>query len=242
MIGAGTREDDEPVVSSRLMRRVFIGFSILAALSVAISVAGRMFGASIAMAGFTDDTSLREVVIGNNVLTATANTIRFERARRDGVAPRLDLYLRWPQLDGFSLDSRDDFNGKDGRRTIVFLGFEERHMSRDMSGRFAPIYSGLIRQPGRSGPAGVVFYDFKETSGYLNERLAVAQRPGFDPFVARCLEEKAAAESTAPCERDVHLGDNLTLTYRFPAELLGDWQTLDSAITRHAAAMLRSGS
>ena len=47
--------------------------------------------------------------------------------------------------------------------------------------------------------------------------LAVAERPGEDPFVARCLTGASAAESLAPCERDIQLGDDLSLTYRFPA-------------------------
>ena len=98
------------------MWRVFYVFAVLALLSVAISVGGNWFGHSIAMAGHTDDTTVHEIVIGNNVIAAPANTIRFERARRDGVADRLDLYLRWPDMDGYSEAARDDFNHARWRR------------------------------------------------------------------------------------------------------------------------------
>ena len=111
-------------------------------------------GHAIAMGGYTDDGTLREVVIGNNVITIPANAIRFDRARHDGVASRLDLYLRYPALDGYSEAARSDFNGQGAARNIIFLSFEEQMMSRDMSGRFAPIYSSLIEQPGLSGPDG----------------------------------------------------------------------------------------
>jgi hypothetical protein len=114
-------------------------------------------------------------------------------------------------------------------------------MSRDMSGRFAPIYSSMIVKPGISAPGGVMLYAFNGKSGYLNEVLAVAAGPNGGAFVARCLVGESAAESLAPCERDIHLGNDLSLSYRFPRELLGGWQTLDAAIRAKAESMLRTG-
>ncbi|TIW33090.1 MAG: hypothetical protein E5V62_22220 [Mesorhizobium sp.] len=229
------------VVDSTLMKRVFYTFAALALLSVAISLGGKWLGRSIAMAGYTDDTTVHEVVIGNNVIAVPANFIRFEQARRDGIASRLDLYMRYPELDGYSTAARDDFNHKGERKNIVFLSFEQQMMSRDMSGRLAPIYSALIVQPGTSGPGGTTLYGFTEKSGYLNEVLAVAARPGKDPFVARCLSGPSAEESLAPCERDIHVGDGLSLTYRFPREFLGNWQALDAAIAAKATHILKTG-
>ncbi len=81
------------VVDSRLMKRVFYAFAALALLSVAISLGGKWFGRSIAMAGYTDDTTLRHVVIGNTLIDVPANFIRFDQARRDGIASRLDLAI-----------------------------------------------------------------------------------------------------------------------------------------------------
>ncbi|PTE12083.1 hypothetical protein [Mesorhizobium helmanticense] len=228
-------------VDSTLMKRVFYAFATLALLSVAISLGGKWFGRSIAMAGYTDDTTIHKIVIGNNVIAVPANFIRFDQARRDGIASRLDLYLRYPEMDGYSTVARDDFNHIGPRGNIVFLSFEQQMMSRDMSGRFAPIYSALIAQPGTPGPGGTTLYGFTEKSGYLNEVLAVAGRPGKDPFVARCLSGPSAAESLAPCERDIQVGDNLSLSYRFPREFLGDWQALDAAIAAEAARILKTG-
>ena len=229
------------VVDSVLMKRVFYAFAALALLSLAISLGGKWFGRSIAMAGYTDDTTIHRVVIGNNVIAVPANAIRFLQARRDGLASRLDLYLRYPQMDGYSQAARDDFNHTGTAKNIIFLSFEPQMMSRDMSGRFAPIYSALIDQPGAPGPGGTMIYGFSEKSGYLNEVLAVAGRPGKDPFVARCLSGPSAEESLAPCERDIQVGDNLSLTYRFPKEFLGDWQALDAAIAAWTARILKTG-
>lgn len=229
-------------IDSSFMMKVFYVFAALALLSLAISVGGKWFGRSIALAGHTDDTTLHEIVIGNNVISAPANMIRFDRQRRNGVAGRLDLYMRWPGLDGYSDAARDDFNHAGGARRVVFLSFEERAMSRDMSGRLESIYASMLVRPGTAGPDGTTLYAFDEKSGYLNEVLAVGPREGDETFVARCLLGESAGESLAPCQRDIHVGDNLSLSYRFPREFLGDWAKLDAAIRERAASMLRTGN
>lgn len=221
------------------LKRALLALGALALISLAISIGGKQLGRMIALAGHTEDATLREIVIGDDIILASANTIRFSEQRHDGVAGRVDIYLRWPQLDGYSAEARDDFNhvGKGGR--IVFLSFERRAMSRDMSGRLEPIYAPLLVRPGRAGPAGITIHDFDPASGYLDETLAVApRRDGTAPFVARCLTEESSAQSLAPCERDIQVGAALSLTYRFPRELLADWEKLDASIRARAEAML----
>jgi hypothetical protein len=235
-----TAEETElNVVNSSFMLKVFYVFAALALLSAGVSLAGKWLGASIAMAGHTDDVSPREVVIGNNVIAAPANAIRFERQRNNGVAARLDLYFRYPQMDGYSHAASADFNNAGSEKNIIFVSFEPRMMSRDMSGRFEPIYRSLIVEPGASGPAGLDVYQFSEKSGYLNEVLVVGGRGDDNPYVARCLTGASAEESLAPCERDIQLGDELSLSYRFPKEFLADWQRLDAAVLGKARQMLK---
>ena len=113
-------------------------------------------------------------------------------------------------------------------------------MSRDMSGRFEPIYSTIIAKPGVPGPAGVVIYEFAKQSGYDDETLVVGERPGKEPFVARCLRGAGAADSLAPCQRDVAFGDGLSLSYRFPEELLPQWREMDAALLARMSSMLRT--
>ena len=225
---------------SRLMWRVFYAFALTAVLSVVISVGGKWLGRSIALAGHTEDTTPRSIVIGDNLISVPANAIRFERDRHDGMAERLDLYLHWPDMRGYSAELRNDFNNIGGARSIIFLSIEQQMMSRDMSGRFEPIYRQLIAPGGSAGPAGLVYYGFTGKSGYMNEVLAVAERAGGRPFVARCLVGAQAEESLAPCERDILVGDQLSLTYRFPTALLGQWPALDAAVTAAAGRMIKS--
>jgi len=230
------------LVSSAFMLRLFCAFAALAVLSAGISIAGKRLGRMIALAGHTEDTTVHEILIGNNVLSVPANAIRFDRERRDGAAERLDLYLRWPDMGGYSATAHDDFNHVGGQKNILFVSLEEQMMSRDMSGRFDPIYRSLIVEPGVPGQGGTTLYGFSEKSGYMNEVLAVAERVGQLPFVARCLTGTSAEESLAPCERDVLIGDNLSLSYRFPRELLPGWRALDAAVVATAARFLKTGS
>ena len=227
-------------IDHAFLLRVFYVFAALAVISALIAAAGRWLGPAISMGGYSDDFSPREIVIGNNVLSAPANAIRFPDARHDGVAARLDLYLRWPDLTGYSAAARNDFNATGGRKDILFLSFEPQTMSQDMSGRLQPIYRSLIVEPGRSEGNGITLYDFKPETGYLNEVLAVGRRAEGEPFVARCLTGAAGRESLAPCQRDVLTGNGLSLNYRFPSELLADWQALDVAIMAKAGSFIRT--
>jgi hypothetical protein len=227
-------------IDDRLMVRVFVAFVLLALVSALISVGGKWIGRSIALAGHTEDASPREIVIGNNVVVVPANTIRFEGDRRNGVASSLRLYLRWPDLQGYTAQTRDDFNHAGGSRNILFLSFEPQIMSRDMSGRFDPIYASLIENPGAPGPAGLTLHGFRPQSGYLGESLAVGPIENGSRFVARCLTGEDAAESLADCERDLLVGDHLVLSYRFPSRLLGEWQRLDEAARAYARGALKT--
>lgn len=233
------REDGSPALRSGFTVKVLAALAILAALSAAISIAGKWAGRAIAMGGHADDATVREVVIGNDLLAVPSNMIRFEAARRSGAAPRLDLYLRWPQMDGYSHAARDAFNHAGGDRSILFVSFEPRMMSRDMSGRYAPIYRALIEEEGRPGPAGLSVHRFSEKSGYVDEVLVVGEAQDEEPFVMRCLAGPAARESLAPCERDIHFGSGLNLVYRMPSGLAGQWREVDARVREVAAGFLR---
>ncbi|MEX0955889.1 MAG: hypothetical protein WDZ83_11840 [Rhizobiaceae bacterium] len=225
---------------SRFAMRIFYVCAALAMISVVISIAGKLLGGSIASVGHTEDTDVFEVVVGNNVLAVPANYIRFEKHRVDGDVGRLDLYMRWPDLAGYRNDIRDDFNHRDGSRRILFLSVDARLMSRDMSARLDPIYRRLIELPGMPLNNGLRAYRFAESSGYMNEMLVVGDRAGEPPFVARCLTGSVADGSLAACERDVDFGDDLSLTYRFPAGILGEWRKVDKAILEKMRGFLRT--
>ncbi|WP_309084512.1 hypothetical protein [Chelativorans sp.] len=210
-----------------------------ALLSLGITVAAVWLGAMILDSGHSASATEREIVIGNDVFVVPENAIRFEEARRDGVQPRLDLYLRWPELEGYTAEAEEAFNNSDGAKSIIFLTLEPRMLSRDMSGRLEPIYRGLLQAEPADGPAGLKLYRFREDSGYAGELLAVGERPGNAPFVARCLAGEIARTALASCDRDIFISAETTLSYRFPEALLSEWQALDAAIWGKTTAFLQ---
>jgi hypothetical protein len=235
----GAAEGELVVTESRVFARIFYVFLGLVVLSAIINFAGRYLGPIIAMGGHTDDTTAREIVIGNDVLSLPSNMIRFPAQRRDGVTTRVDLYLRYPEMAGYSAKTRQDFNLATAKRRILFLSIEERTMSRDMSGRYEPIYSALIDEQGKPGPAGLLIYRLSSESGYSDEELVISPvESGGPAFVARCLDEKASKDMASPCERDIHFGNGLQLLYRFPRDLLADWRALDEAVRKFATGHL----
>ncbi len=81
-------EEHAPLLSNRLLARLTIGVAVLATLTVAIGVAGRMLGERIALAGHTENTDPVDVIIGQDQIRLPANTIRFEEQRHTGRTAR----------------------------------------------------------------------------------------------------------------------------------------------------------
>lgn len=227
----------EPIAGSSSLQRAFYCVAALALLSLCLAVAGRFLGHTVSLGGHTEDRSLQEIVIGNSVLELPANMIRFGKQRRSGVAERVDIYLHWPDMQGYRPEFIQDFNGSGPEKRLLFVTFEPRAISQDMSGRYGPIYSTLTDGPGVKGPAGLTIQAFQPESGFVNEELIVSpQRAGNAPFVARCLDMETSRNNLASCQRDIFAGEDLQLTYRFPREMLKDWQQLELQMQAFAKA------
>ncbi|MEP7455361.1 hypothetical protein [Phyllobacterium sp. SB3] len=236
-----TTQKIEAISASLLLRKVFYCVAALGALSLCLTIAGYFLGHTISLGGHTEDTSVQEIVIGNDILQIPANMIRFDRQRRNGIAERVDLYLHWPEMQGYSPEFKDDFNGAGSEKKLLFLTFETRQGSQDMSGRYGPVYLPLTEGPGVAGPADLTIQRFRSDSGFVNEELLVAPDHGAKrPFVARCLDEQSSRDNLASCQSDIFVGGDLQLTYRFPREMLEDWQILDRQIAEFARGHIKS--
>ena len=227
-------------VESRFFHRVFWVFAALAILSLLISFGGREIGSRLSMGGHTDDATLHEIVIGNDVLAVTSNRIRYPEQRRDGIASRLDLYVLWPNMDGFTESARSAFNNTDSNKDLLFLSFEQRSLSRDMSGRLQPIYRKMNLGAGVSLANGLVRFKLPEAAGFVDEFLLVGPDAGEKTFVTRCLDESKGTSTLAGCDRDIHVGDDLVMMARFPSALLADWKTLDAKLDAFADSAVKA--
>lgn len=234
------REPDEAALfSARLLKRLTIGTAALAALTAAISLGGRTLGEHIALAGHTESREIHDVLIGQDRLRLPANAIRFEEQRDSGRADRIDLYLTWPEMEGYSNANRLRFNDVGRPESLVFIQLSQSTMSRDMSGRVDPIYSHLFQGDPETGPGGLTLRRLKQDSGYADEVMLLGALPGGATYAVRCvLPETGQPSTSADCQRDIHIGDDLSLLYRFSSRLLPQWQAMEHAIRNFAQAAL----
>lgn len=224
----------------RFAIRLLIAMAALAVVTVAINIGGRFAGKALARGGHTTSTQVYSITIGDNLLAVPANMIRFKNQRYSGVQERLDLYLLFPSMTGYTYETRDWFNDlKADDRQLVFIGIGERQMSRDMSGRFGPIYSAITKPSGAAPAFGLESYEFLASAGYGNDTLLVGPaNDGKSRYVARCLGGEDAASALTACERDIDVGDNLSLTYRFPKSMLGEWRALETSVRGFALGVM----
>jgi hypothetical protein len=225
-------EDELPLISSRFLLRLAIVVALLVAATVAISVGGHWLGQRIALGGHSESQEIMAVAIGEDTLRLPANMIRFADQRRSGVAERLDVYLTWPGLEGYSHALRENFDTVERPDLLIFLQLSQSTMSKEMSGRLEPVYAQLFDGEAEPYANGLTLHHLRADSGYGEEVVLTADRgDGALPYVVRCLIPAPGAKATrADCQRDIHIGNDLTVLYRFSSLLLEDWDHIDAAV------------
>jgi hypothetical protein len=224
-------EEQSPLISNRLLIILTISICVLAAASAAISWFGRAYGERLSLAGHSESSELIEVTIGRDQISVPANTIRFESQRQGGLAERLDLYLLWPDMTGYTAGNRARFDDLNKSNALIFLQISQSTMSRDMSGRVDPIYRHLLAEEVANGPAGLRLHRFQDGTGYDGEHLLTGTLPDNTLYAVRCLLPASPVRATtSDCQRDIHVGEDLTVLYRFSSRLLDDWQAMDAAV------------
>lgn len=233
--------EPKPLVSQSFILKSTMVIFLFGLLTVAVSVTGRWMGQRIAMGGHSISTSLSKILINGEELRIPANAIRFDNQRSGGTMERLDLYLLWPQMEGYTTGNRQSFNDAGNADNMVFVTIKPVSMSIDMSQRLQPVYRRLVEPVGKSLAYGLTEYQFASDTRYVGELLYVGERPGQDPFVVRCLEESAFPKGSRNCMRDFNIGENLSVDYRFSAKLLSHWKALDAAIDNYTRNAGNSG-
>lgn len=234
---ASDETDDKalPLLSNGFLLKLTALIGLLAMLTAALTVAGKYYGDRLAMDDHTESRERIHIVVGQDVLALPANMIRFQNQRHDGQADAVSVYLSWPELDGYTASSNGRFSDPSGSQDLIFIEFSQSVMSRDMSGRLGPIYSRLFTGDPQAGPAGLILHHLDPKSGFSNEAVLTGMTRTGEAYVVRCLLPPADAKpTTADCQRDIHVGHDLTLLYRFSSELLPDWEMLDAKMQAFA--------
>ena len=126
--------EETPLLSNGFLIKLTTVVAVLALLTVAISFGGRWFGRHITLAGNSDSTAAVSITIGRDTLNLSENTLRFPSQRHGGVAERADLYLTWPEMQGYTKEQRARFDDVAQSSGLIFLQITQSTMSRDMSG------------------------------------------------------------------------------------------------------------
>lgn len=227
-------DDHAPLISTRFMVVATCLVLFLAIASAAISYAGRIYGEQLSLAGHSESREILAITIGRDQLSLPTNAIRFEQQRVSGPAEQVDLYLLWPEMTGYDKSLRRRFDDLSQEPSLIFLQISQSTMSRDMSGRVSAIYTHLLEARSEPGPAGLTLRRFKPGAGYDGEALLTASRIEGDAYAVRCLLPVKASEATdGDCQRDIHVGEDLTVLYRFSSRRLGDWAKIDEAVRNY---------
>lgn len=233
-------EENKPEkIRASLLRKLLITAVTLLIAALAMFGSAHFFGDNLSRAGHSSSTAQLEIVIGSEYLKVPANKVRFYSQRHSGAHEKLDLYIHWPSLSGYQDSLSSDFNNATDNKNLVFISIEPRNMTYDMSGRVAPIYAQFF--DGRAVPtkSGLVRQGLSAKGGFIDEDLYYAASSPY-PFATRCVREMAA--TTPFCIRDIHVGKNLMLTYRFHKKHLGNWIELEQSISALTKSMIVSPS
>lgn len=223
--------EHEPLISNSFLLRVLVYLAIMASLTTGLVFLGQWMGKRITLAGHTDSREIFTIDIGRDRLKLPANVIRFDTQRRNGTAERVDLYLSWPQLDGYSHEDSGRFNDLSKSRSLLFLQITQSVMSRDMSGRVQPIYSHYFKGAPESWGEGLTLHRFVPEAGYQDDVLLTAPRAGDTDYAVRCILPGSGDSVTGgDCQRDILVGNDLSVLYRFSSNLLPQWREIDRAV------------
>lgn len=234
--------DEAPLISNRFLFRLTATIAVLSALTVAISMAGRWYGQRMALGGHTESTELFTIRIGTDTLALAANAIRSPEQRHAGTSERVDLYLTWPGLQGYSAALKKHFNVTVAPGSLLFLQLSQSIMTTDMSGRLEPVYRDLFEGKPQAAPQGLTMHRLHADSDYGNEVIYTAPLAGQPNYVVRCLIPVERQQPTGgDCQRDIRIGNDLSVLYRFSSTILNDWHHIDAAITAFVMERLAGG-
>jgi len=181
----------------------------------------------ITTTNYTVDTTPMQVIIGDDVLNIPANLIRFRQQRKTMTPEQIDLAVVWPSGAGYSQSTKQQFLLAGPQQKLIFIKLRKRAMAFDMSARLDPIYKALFEGEPVAGPSGLVLQPLQQNSAYGGENLAIYHGAQGN-WVARC--HLAGSSQNPTCLRDINMGRQLNVTYRFPLALLNEWNKIEHLV------------
>ncbi|MEM7300364.1 MAG: hypothetical protein AAF468_04705 [Pseudomonadota bacterium] len=213
-----------------------LALTIMGALTLSALMVGLgslWLGDEIANTTHTDAKRHVEIIIGGETLFIPVNEIRFKPQRRPGRRDRADLYFLWPSGLGFSKTLEQQFNAGGSDSNLIFIVVTKRQGDPDMSGRLDLVYKPFFEGVPHAGPAGLSVQRLRKGAGFDGEALFFQPNRTM-PFVARCPIHDALPDLKY-CLRDIHAGQNLHVSYRFPIHLIAEWKSIEELVRNKVA-------
>ena len=166
--------------------------------------------------------------VGQSWFKIPSNYLRFRNLHRGGDVKKLSIYVRWPEMTGYSLQSREEFNNRSANSQIIYITITAPKHVWSASKRLDDIYPVYFEGEAKKGPYGLTKRRFKPNSGYKDDDLFYArEKRGL--YLVHC---KANLSTLAPpdCYRDIVLAGNTLIQYRFRRSMLKDWRAIDRDI------------
>ena len=167
--------------------------------------------------------------VGGKRFLIPANYIVYSAERQGGQHRRVSLAALMPDFRGFSLAEAHHFADDSARSQVVHLRIWADDLALSEPAQLRRVLLTFVTRPqGQAGPFGLTQYSFRSDNGYRGQDLFVGVYHG-RTIVLRCW--RMAATDLAPdCMRDLRLGHDVVLSYRFKRAYLSQWREIAQGV------------
>jgi len=216
-----------------LPNKLIIGIIITVIALVGMYLALRSYSNPEALGGFSSNPEPTRITISNTTLDVPQNIIRFNNQRNSAQLSKLDLFIQWPSMKGFTHESASKFQNIKGTDRLVFITLEAGEKLNPPSQKLEGLYRRFFTKSPWRGPAGLIGNELNSSSGYLSEDVFYANGND-DLFLTRCLRETSTGQDNLlpTCIYEFTLDEGVNVFVRFHRSLLPEWQAIEEKIQR----------
>lgn len=193
----------------------------------------RSYTNPLALSGLTTDQSPAYIVMSDTTLTVPRNMIRFRDQRQQSHLTKLDLFVHWPTMRGFTEEGAAIFENTAGMDELIFISLEAGKPLNSAEQKLSGLYRKFFIKSPKRGPAGLIAHELDPSSGYLSEDVLYAKQND-RLFLTRCLREDSAHQKDLrpTCLYEFTFSKGINVVVRFHRSLLKEWKEFDGSIRR----------
>ncbi len=168
--------------------------------------------------------------MGQLVFSIPANYLRFRHLRKGGAPDHLDLFARWPEMQGFSSQFENDFLERGVNSPVIIISLSQPDKLWSPEQQLKDIYPVYFSGPSRAGPHGLTEHPVKPGSE-LDGQDIYSARTANGQYLLRCLRNSDPA-LPEECYRDLVYAGTYRLSYHFRRTMLPEWRAIDRAVKK----------